>query len=92
MVQAGPPKELANQAEAAGPLLGEGQMAGTDQPMQERQARRALEERDQGRIGIEGPVSASASAGVSNGGTPTCWAKARWLEWPVSNWRTNSAT
>src|SRR3954447_6695660 len=54
MVQAGPPKELANQAEAACPLLGEGQMTGTDQPMQERQARRALEERDQGPIGIEG--------------------------------------
>jgi len=36
MVQAGPPKELANQAEAACPLLGEGQMTGTDQPMQER--------------------------------------------------------
>src|SRR5512135_3891211 len=53
-VQASPPKELANQAEAACPLLGEGQMTGTDQPMQERQARRALEERDQGRIGIEG--------------------------------------
>src|SRR3954470_11864771 len=29
-------------------------MTGADQPMQERQARRALEERDQGRIGIEG--------------------------------------
>jgi hypothetical protein len=36
MVQASPPKELANQAEAACPLLGEGQMTGTDQPMPER--------------------------------------------------------
>ena len=81
-VQAGPPKELANQAEAARPLLGEGQMAGTDQPMQERQARRALEERDQGRIGIESPVSASASAGVSNGAHPSAGQRrAGWSGW-----------
>jgi hypothetical protein len=52
-VEAGPLKELAHQADSARPLLGEGQMARPHQPVQEGQARRALEERDQSRIGIE---------------------------------------
>ena len=91
MVQASPPKELANQAEAACPLLGEGQMTGTDQPMQERQARRALEERDQGRIGIEGLFPLQPVLECRTGDTHLL-GKGRWLEGLASNWRINSAT
>ena len=52
-VEAGTLKELAHEAESARPLLREGQMASTHQPVQKRQARRALEERDQSGIGIQ---------------------------------------
>jgi hypothetical protein len=89
-VQAGPPEQRANQAEAARPLRREGPRAGPT-----RRGRKAKP------VGLAKPatraglvprffVRVSQCWRVARG-PPACGAKTRWLELPVSTWRTNSA-